>query len=262
MYVRQQVRVRVATDRHEPEDTAAGKPTAEESPASTGPRAAMAVLDALEQHSHLLVTGEPGAGKSTMTSYLARSLSRLWLRKDSAVDAPITEPVVPLRVFARSLNSSGSWSAVLAEAACHSLGRGLLEDPDPGLFAGRIQGARWLVLVDGLDEIPDPRLRGGVIRSIAQHARPDSDYRFVLTTRALPESELAPLRTANIARQPGRHVILYHQPRRCSLPARTLRCCYARYVGTTRTTLSCWPVYGGLYGGCTKAVRRLSATGT
>jgi len=133
-----------------------------------------------------------------MSSYLARSLSRLWLREDTALDAPITEPVVPLRVSARSLNSSGSWSAVLAEAACHSLGRSLLEDPDPGLFAGRVQGARWLVLVDGLDEIPDPRLRREVIRSIAQHARPNSDYRFVVTTRALPESELAPLRTANV----------------------------------------------------------------
>ncbi|MGH3430752.1 MAG: NACHT domain-containing protein, partial [Mycobacteriales bacterium] len=128
----------------------------------------------------------------------ARSLSRLWLRKDSAVDAPITEPVVPLRVSARSLDSSGSWSAVLAEAACRSFGRSLLEDPDPGLFAGRVQGARWLVLVDGLDEIPDPRLRGEVIRAVAQHARPDSDYRFVVTTRALPESELIPLRTATV----------------------------------------------------------------
>lgn len=77
------------------------------------------------------------------------------------VDAPITEPVVLLRASARSLNSSGSWSAVLAEAARHSFGRNLREDPGPGLFAGRVQGARWLVLVDGLDEIPDPQLRRG-----------------------------------------------------------------------------------------------------
>ncbi len=55
-----------------------------------------------------------------------------------------------------------------------------------------------MVLVDGLDEIPDPQLRREVIRSVAQHSRPDSDYRFVVTTRALSESELAPLRTANV----------------------------------------------------------------
>lgn len=201
VYVRQQVRV--ATDRSEREDTAAGRSTVEEPPASTGPRPALSVPDALNQHNHMLVTGEPGAGKSTMSSHLARSLSRLWLREDSAVGAPITEPVVPLRVSASSLDSSGSWSAVLAEAAGRSFGRGLLEDPDRSLFAGRVQGARWLVLVDGLDEIPDPRLRREVIRSVAQHARPDSDYRFVVTTRALPESELAPLRTANV----GNYVI-------------------------------------------------------
>ena len=201
VYVRQQVRV--ATDRSEREDTAAGRSTAEEPPASSGPRPAMSVPDALEQNNHLLVTGEPGAGKSTMSSHLARSLSRLWLREDSAVSAPITEPVVPLRVSAHSLVSSGSWSAGLAEAACRSFGQGLLEDPDRSLFAGRVQGARWLVLVDGLDEIPDSRLRREVIRSVAQHARPGSDYRFVVTTRALPESELAPLRMANV----GNYVI-------------------------------------------------------
>lgn len=209
IYVRQQVRARAAADRSEREDTAAGRSTAPEGPvaeellASTGPRATVSVSDALEQHNHVLVTGEPGAGKSTMSSYLARSLSRLWLREDSAVDAPITEPLVPLRVSARSLDTSGSWSVVLAEAACRSFGRSLLEDPDPSLFAGRVQGARWLVLVDGLDEIPDPRVRRGVIRSVAQHARPDSDYRFVVTTRALTESELAPLRTGNV----GNYVI-------------------------------------------------------
>ncbi|MGH3975394.1 MAG: NACHT domain-containing protein, partial [Pseudonocardiaceae bacterium] len=202
VYVRQQVRV--AADRSERDNTAAaGRPTAEELPESTGPRRTMSVPDALEQHNHLLVTGEPGAGKSTMSSYLARSLSRLWLREDSAVDAPITEPVVPLRVSARSLDSSGSWSAVLAEAACRSFGRSLLEDPDPSLFAGRVQGARWLILVDGLDEIPDSQLRREVVRSVAQHSRPDSDYRFVVTTRTLPESELAPLHTANV----GNYVI-------------------------------------------------------
>ena len=204
IYVRQQVRARAAADRSEREDTAIGRstapggPVAEELLASTGTRATVSVSDALEQHNHVLVTGEPSAGKSTMSSYLARRLSRLWLREDSAVDAPITEPVVPLRVSARSLDGSGSWSVVLAEAARRSFGRSLLEDPDPSLFVGRVQGARWLVLVDGLDEIPDVRLRGEVIRSVALHARPDSDYRFVVTTRALPESELAPLRTANV----------------------------------------------------------------
>ncbi|MFF4787321.1 NACHT domain-containing protein [Streptomyces griseorubiginosus] len=50
-------------------------------------------------------------------------------------------------------------------------------------------------MVDGLDEIADHDARTDVIHTIAQHARAGSDYRFVVTTRPLPEAELAPLRS-------------------------------------------------------------------
>ncbi|MCH6160848.1 NACHT domain-containing protein [Streptomyces marispadix] len=157
------------------------------------------VPDALARYEHLLITAEPGAGKSTLSSHLAWTLSRIWLRQDSSLNAPVSEPVVPIRIAARTLvDQSGSWSGVLCQAARRSLGRSLVADPDPGLFAGRVQGARWLVLVDGLDEIADRDARMGVIRTIAQHARAGSDYRFVVTSRPLPEAELAPLHGALI----------------------------------------------------------------
>lgn len=200
VYVRQQVRIRAADER----ETDAGAPGAQRDagsdarPDRPGPQPVLSVAEALERHDHLLVTGEPGAGKSTLSHHLARTLSLIWLRQQSAATGPLTEPVIPLRVSARSLDGTGSWSNVLAGAASRSLGRSLLQDPDPGMFAGRVQGARWLILVDGLDEIPDPHLRAEVVRAVAQHARSGSDYRFVITTRALPESELAPLRTGNV----------------------------------------------------------------
>ncbi|WP_405805858.1 NACHT domain-containing protein [Streptomyces sp. NBC_01187] len=151
--------------------------------------------DALARHEHLLITGEPGAGKSTFSSHLAWTLSRIWLRKDSGENAPLAEPVIPVRIAARALvGRSGSWSAVLRQAVCRSLGSALVTEPDVGLFAGRVLGARWLVMVDGLDEIADRDARVGVIRTLAQHARAGSDYRFVVTSRPLPEAELAPLR--------------------------------------------------------------------
>ncbi|GAA3844974.1 hypothetical protein GCM10022243_09060 [Saccharothrix violaceirubra] len=194
IYVRQQIRPAATA---EPEEPGMPRGTADERrSAATGSQAALPVSEVLERHDHLLVTGEPGAGKSTLSNHLARVLSRVWLREDSATKAPLTEPVVPVRVSARSLDGTGSWSAVLAAAVRRTLGRTLVQDPDAGMFAGRVQGARWLVLVDGLDEIPDPRVRGDVIRTIAQHARPGSDYRFVVTTRGLPESELSPFRSA------------------------------------------------------------------
>ncbi|MBL1114013.1 hypothetical protein JK364_16660 [Streptomyces sp. 110] len=154
------------------------------------------VPDALARHEHLLITGEPGAGKSTLSSQVAWALSRIWLGQDSSLDAPISEPVIPIRIAARTLvDQSGSWSGALGQAARRSLGGSLVADPDPGLFGGRVQGARWLVMVDGLDEIADRDTRSDVIRTIAQHARAGSDYRFMVTSRPLPEGELAPLRS-------------------------------------------------------------------
>ncbi|MFH8597815.1 NACHT domain-containing protein [Streptomyces rimosus] len=157
------------------------------------------VPKALTRHQHLLITGEPGAGKSTLSSHLAWSLSRIWLREETCLEAPVDEPLLPVRVAARTLlGEAGSWSAVLRQATCRSLGHSLIAEPPPDLFRGRVQGARWLVLVDGLDEVADRASRAEVIRMIALHARPDGDFRFVITSRPLPEGELAPLRGSSV----------------------------------------------------------------
>ncbi|MGW2767568.1 NACHT domain-containing protein [Streptomyces sp. NPDC001275] len=156
----------------------------------------MPLPHALARHTHLLITGEPGAGKSTMTSHLAWSLARIWLRRDSSSSAPLTEPVVPLRIAAYTLvTDAAPWSSMLERALRLSLGSSLIADPPPWLFQGRVQGARWLVLIDGLDEITDQDARRTVIKAIAQHARRGSDYRFVITSRPLPTTELSLLRT-------------------------------------------------------------------
>ncbi|MBT2446554.1 hypothetical protein J7F03_05545 [Streptomyces sp. ISL-43] len=157
------------------------------------------VPKAMVRHRHLLITGEPGAGKSTLSSHLAWSLSRIWLREDTSLEAPVDEPLLPVKVAAHTLlGETGSWSAVLREAVSRSLGHSLIADPDPGLFRGRVQGARWLVLVDGLDEVADRESRAEVIRMIALHTRTDGDYRFVITSRPLPDGELAPLRGPSV----------------------------------------------------------------
>ncbi|MEU5918433.1 hypothetical protein [Streptomyces sp. NPDC047141] len=155
----------------------------------------LSVPKALVRHRHLLITGETGAGKSTLSSHLAWCLSRIWLREDSSLEAPVDEPLLPVKVAAHTLlGETGSWSAVLRRAVSRSLGHSLIADPDPGLFRGRVQGARWMVLVDGLDEVADRESRAEVIRMIALHTRTDGDYRFVITSRPLPDGELAPLR--------------------------------------------------------------------
>ncbi|MFG3052075.1 NACHT domain-containing protein [Kitasatospora sp. NPDC048239] len=214
IYVRQQVRAQSVREPGEGDKearggsaggSAGGLGTAAQEGGAGGAKspdwdAVLPASEVLDRHVHLLVTGEPGAGKSTLANHLTWLLARIWLREESTAAAPTAEPLVPLRIAARTLvGEGGSWSAALCGAARRSLGHSLVADPEPGLFTGRVQGARWLVLVDGLDEVTDRQERAGIIRTVAQHARADSAYRFLVTTRPLPEAELAPLRGAGFA---------------------------------------------------------------
>jgi plasmid maintenance system antidote protein VapI len=164
-----------------------------------GAEASVSVLEALDRSEHLLITGEPGAGKSTLGHNLVSRLARIWLRQESAASPPLSEPVVPLRVSARALVGEGAWSTILAEALRQALGPYLVTEPSPQMFNTRTHGARWLIVVDGLDELLDRSARTSVIRTLARHARPGGDYRLVITTRPLPAQELAPLRSASIS---------------------------------------------------------------
>ncbi|GAA0998520.1 hypothetical protein GCM10009555_097920 [Acrocarpospora macrocephala] len=153
--------------------------------------------DALVRYNHLLITGEAGAGKSTLASHLVRSLCGVWLRRSSFQDAPVAEPLIPLRLSASLLSTErGSWSERLRGATLSTLGGGLVADPPTSLFVGRTQGARWLIFVDGIDEIVDRRQRAELIRTLARHSHGDSDFRLVVMSRPLPPTELAPLHNA------------------------------------------------------------------
>ncbi|MUN41511.1 NACHT domain-containing protein [Actinomadura litoris] len=168
---------------------------------ATGTDTTLSVADALNGSTHLLVTGEPGAGKSTLGHHLTLSLARIWLRLDPPHDPPLAQPVVPLRIPARTVAAEDAkgWSSVLAEAARRTLGPLPVVDPSPHQFSGRTQGAPWLIVIDGLDEILDRTTRSAIIRAIARHARTGEDYRFIITTRPLPDEELTPLRAGNVA---------------------------------------------------------------
>ncbi|PJN22945.1 hypothetical protein [Kitasatospora sp. CB02891] len=202
IYVRQQMRAALPPSREsggpDVHGTPSSGPESSHAHASSADRDTVLPLSEIfERPGHLLVTGEPGSGKSTLTNHVTWLLARVWLRQESSLAAPATEPLVPLRIAARALvEHSGSWSAALCHAARDSMGHSLVAEADPGLFTGRVQGAQWLVMVDGLDEITDRQARAQLIRVIAQHARSDGAYRFLVTTRPLPEIELTPLRGA------------------------------------------------------------------
>jgi tetratricopeptide (TPR) repeat protein len=198
VYVRQNVRTNTLTSRADSDDARTG--TVDDTPRSDAAtsESVLAMSEALNRHEHLIITGEPGAGKSTLGYHLTCQLSRIWLREAGAEDAPVAEPVIPLRIPARSLATEAPWSTVLAEAMGRYLGLRLVTEPSPHLFEGRVQGARWLIFIDGLDEIVDHATRATVIKAVARHCRPGSDFRLVITTRPLPDIELAPLRGGHV----------------------------------------------------------------
>ena len=70
---------------------------------------------------------------------------------------------------------------------------GLLDDWGPEFFRDPpLPGIRWLVLIDGLDEITDPVRRRTVLNMLAgvRESDPGGHYRFVIATRPLPDLEL------------------------------------------------------------------------
>lgn len=164
------------------------KPEPERKPGERKPEPVERVVpieEALATGKHLLITGDPGAGKSTLGQMYVRLLASEWL--DPSSNPPLPEPVLPLRIPAKALAEELSWSELLANAVRD---RRLNAPLKPEVFAKRALGARWLVFVDGLDEIAEPERRERVIDAIASRIRRGSDHRLVITTRPLPPHEL------------------------------------------------------------------------
>lgn len=133
----------------------------------------------------VLITGEPGTGKTVAGQLLFEHLAAGWLDHRRADHAPIL-------VRARDLLAhEPSFSEMLRRAAC-AVARPTAPIPAE-LFAARIAGASWLVIVDGLDEVQDADERRSLIELIADYGRPSNSYRFVVLARPVAPSELEPL---------------------------------------------------------------------
>ncbi|MGW1989381.1 caspase, EACC1-associated type [Embleya sp. NPDC001921] len=157
---------------------------------------ARAAEETLDLHRHVLITGGAGQGKSTLSLQLAASLSTTYQARSGQDAYP--ERLLPLRVTAGRLAADRGalvprlvriLSAELAPHLDHPLPNDLLDHLP--------EGTTCLLIVDGLDEITDPERRRGLVAELAGRVRnPDGRFRLLITTRPLPNDELAPLQHA------------------------------------------------------------------
>ncbi|RKN36779.1 NACHT domain-containing protein [Streptomyces hoynatensis] len=158
-----------------------GHPGPLRGPADTRP--ALQVL--AEQHACVVLAG-PGGGKSSLLrTHLAHSAER-WMAGQR--DAPVAVLVTAADLVHRPLTSALA-SAVNAHLPQHGLTENL---PEEFFSAPPQPGTQWLVLVDGLDEVTDPKARREVLLTITNVVKdsPAGPYRFVVATRPLPGNEL------------------------------------------------------------------------
>ncbi|MGF1430051.1 NACHT domain-containing protein [Kitasatospora sp. LaBMicrA B282] len=127
-----------------------------------------------------VVVAEPGGGKSSLLRmHLARVCGR-WLRGER-------REALPVLVHASAV-VTGPLADCLAKAVNADL-PGLVEVVPPEFFRQPpAPGEQWLVLLDGLDELPELRDQELVLRQVLAWQQSHADrYHFVLTSRPLPD---------------------------------------------------------------------------
>ncbi|MFI0424005.1 trypsin-like peptidase domain-containing protein [Spongiactinospora sp. 9N601] len=148
------------------------------------------------QHDHLVLEGAAGLGKTTLGNTLAGRLAEGLLSRAPAADA-LVPVVIPARRLAFHMNLS--WADALATAVAEEYGRLAGGPLNAARFTRPVDGLRWLVVVDALDEVPDQSDRETLLYALAdQMADPDAPARLVITTRPLPPGEVERLRGARI----------------------------------------------------------------
>ncbi|QTE03077.1 hypothetical protein S1361_37425 [Streptomyces cyanogenus] len=128
-----------------------------------------------------VLIGGPGTGKSSLLRTGMISLADRWLRREEA-------SLVPVRLNAAALATDEPWAQAIARGANTVLGGGTQMGLSPDFFdLAPAARARWLLLVDGLDEVVSYEARARVFETITAIHRQSDVYQIVLTTRFLPE---------------------------------------------------------------------------
>jgi energy-coupling factor transporter ATP-binding protein EcfA2 len=138
--------------------------------------------EALEQQ-QLAVIGAPGSGKTTLLKKIALTLVKRRRHKEKRVRR--LKHRLPVLLFLRDLGkaSDDSETYTLAQAVTDSLARRQGPVPPCGWIDYQLSKGRFLVLLDGLDEVADPEIRRKVATWVETQMQANAGNRFVVTSR-------------------------------------------------------------------------------
>ena len=150
----------------------------------------------LSLSSRLIITGGPGSGKTTVLQHIAWSLARALLEKDEKIAAeklginpPLPLPIyAPLSLYASYLRDlpkgEKKKKTIVAFLAEHLLQSQTGLEIDSKFIDHLLdEGEQVLLLLDGLDEVPDEDQRGEIRQDIEQLAAGKEKLRIVVTSR-------------------------------------------------------------------------------
>ena len=149
-----------------------------------------AFRDVFREQRHVIVLGDPGMGKTTLLKWLAVIYAQG--RKGTWPLLGLSEPLLPILASLGDLieirkRTGGvpSLPEILADYYAERGQRGLVD-----LFEEVLDGGAGLVLLDGLDEVREPRDRLEAARYVEASMTSFSKNRFVITSRVVGYEEI------------------------------------------------------------------------
>jgi len=138
--------------------------------------ARMLAIDELLANRRAVVLGDPGAGKTTLGRFLAYSLS---VGRPPAEALDDCVPIV-VRAFEYAEATDGG-----RRKSLHDFIVDELSDRYGSLFDASIRSARCLVVIDGLDEVPDPAQRVRIAQRVDDFAGEYPELFLLVSSRAI-----------------------------------------------------------------------------
>jgi formylglycine-generating enzyme required for sulfatase activity len=168
----------------------AGKRLTDEETESIGKRLSepQPVLEMLKQNDGLIVLGDPGSGKTTFLKFVALSLATGGARL--GLD-PLLPVLAPLSAYAAAIKEE---DVPLTDFIAGYYQQRGVDLPLGGIIGAALERGRAVVLLDGLDEVRDPRQRNLVVSRVTDFYtfHRSAGNKLILSSRVVGYREVRP----------------------------------------------------------------------